>query len=418
MPVFTSNAAGLAQHWVFPVNAATAATVEIWGGGGGGGTANNTTNSGGGGGGGAYTRLAATLTPGTNYEYDLGGGGAGAAANNTNGTAGTLTGWNNNQITAPGGGAGLRGRNAGNAAGGANNNTNATASYAGGAGASGGGLSTGGGGGGGAGGNANGTAATTITGAAGGGTGGGASNSANGTGYNQTGSGGGAGGAGGAANGVGVAAGNPAGGGGGSGSNNSGVKTGGAGANGLITVTYTLAYLTVNVADTSATSEPLVRGNASALNISVSDTSATHEAIPSQTTVAQVALTPIAAPPTQTGLQIVVHAYTAAAATDTIVQCDLYMGATKITSSTLKTGALTTSVAPYTLNILDADAANITTWSTLSIMFSGFSPTGDASTVRIAQMWLVVPAWTAPPGLVHHRTPRVGLGLAPSRGSF
>lgn len=63
----------------------TSVIVQCWGGGGAGG--GNTTNAdgGGGGGGGAYSSSAITVTPGTPYAVNVGNGGTGSTGNGTNG---------------------------------------------------------------------------------------------------------------------------------------------------------------------------------------------------------------------------------------------------------------------------------------------------------------------------------------------
>lgn len=212
--------------------------VELWGGGGGGGSANGTnatTGGAGGGGGGAYARITVTgLVAGNTYIYKVGAGGAGgAASSNLNGTAGTVSTFNNNTggntstiVGANGGGAGLRANNTGNraGAGGAANGTGGITSYKGGNGNNQNGAYGGGGAGAGAG-NANvGTDAASITGA---------------TGTN----GGGNGGNGGVRNAVGnVFRSASAAGGGGAGSANTTGRVGGAGGVGRAQLTWWLDY--------------------------------------------------------------------------------------------------------------------------------------------------------------------------------
>lgn len=58
----------------------------------------------------------------------------------------------------------------------------------------------------------------------------------------------------------------------------------------------------------------------------------------------------------------------------------------------LETGELTTSLADYTLNLPDADAATITDYANLSLKLRGYSSTGTATPFEIAQASLSLPA--------------------------
>ncbi len=214
MPSITFTSSG---SWQSP---AATADCQAWGEGGSGadGLQGSSGHSGGGGGGGGYgeeTSLA--LTPGSNYSFTIGSGGTGT---NTSfpGDAKTVT-----------GNAGASGSGqSGGAGGAASSNAITFAGGAGGAGASGTGNKGAGGGGGAAG--TSGSGGNGGTGGVSGGTGG------------TAGTGGGTGGAGDAPLGTGGSAGNaPGGGGGGGHKTNTGTGPAGSGANGQITLTWTIS---------------------------------------------------------------------------------------------------------------------------------------------------------------------------------
>jgi hypothetical protein len=209
--------------WQCP-DGVTSISVEMWGaGGGGGGTSANSNKAGGGGAGGSYVKnTIITVTPGTIYNLTIGAGGNGVAGNNnlpvpvggnggnTSATFGDLT------ITAVGGAGGTSG-------------VSATAS-----GVEGAAVSTG---------NSGYSESFSFYGAAGEAGSGVATVGYGGAGGAAAGSGG-AGGARKTAGGAGNAGAIPGGGGGGAFANNTTARTGGAGGNGQIKITYTLAVST------------------------------------------------------------------------------------------------------------------------------------------------------------------------------
>lgn len=160
--------------WTVP-SGVTSVQVEAWGGGGGGGGARGSqTSRGGGGAGGQYVRSTVAVSPGTDYDVQVGDGGQ--AGTNVDGSTGGDSFMGVNLVVAKGGAGGVRG-NRNNGAGGAGNIVGGIGDivYAGGHGAAGTTAGSGGGGGGagsgGSGGNASGLIAGTGT-AAGGGSGG------------------------------------------------------------------------------------------------------------------------------------------------------------------------------------------------------------------------------------------------------
>lgn len=203
------------SSWTAPYGVTTA-TVQCWGAGGGGGSL-VLISSCGGGGGGAYAMGAVTVVPGTSYNVVVGAGG-------TAGNAGGSSTFNATSVVALGGSGVTGNNNSTGAAGGLASGSTGTTKYNGGNGGNGGGGSSGGGGGG--------------AGSSGAGGNGGAPTAGTGTSLNG---GNGATGVGGSSNG---AAGNTYGG-GGSGANALIAlgRTGGTGASGLVTVTYTCPAL-------------------------------------------------------------------------------------------------------------------------------------------------------------------------------
>lgn len=89
--------------WIAPSNV-TQVTAELWGGGGGGGgVASGVQSASGGGGGGGYSKGVVTVTPGTAYGVKINqGGSGGAVGNGSAGGASSLTGDSGN-VTAAGG---------------------------------------------------------------------------------------------------------------------------------------------------------------------------------------------------------------------------------------------------------------------------------------------------------------------------
>lgn len=216
--------------WVAPVGV-TCVTINAWGAGGGGG-GSNSTNSSGGGGGGAFVSTSVKVIPGQTYTITIGAGGAGGASGSlSNGVSGGATTFKDNlnvvKVQAAGGQGG-QGNTKGTGAA-TSGNIPVGVGFKGGDGFGGLGSSTGGGAGGGGGGTAaNGSAplttsnATKMTGGLGGATGGGkGGNGATNTNAPNAG----------AANGA-VAY-------GGGGGGVSKAFTGGSGAGGYLTITYT-----------------------------------------------------------------------------------------------------------------------------------------------------------------------------------
>ncbi|WP_313804348.1 GEVED domain-containing protein [Flavobacterium sp.] len=92
----------------------TSITVECWGGGGSGAGKGNPNGQSGGGGGGAYASSTIAVTPNTTINFYVGQAGAATAAGNNNGNNGENTTWNTNQIVAQGGFGGSTNGNGGN----------------------------------------------------------------------------------------------------------------------------------------------------------------------------------------------------------------------------------------------------------------------------------------------------------------
>lgn len=233
--------------WTPPAGVSSA-TVECWGAGGAGGGSTVTTVLGGGGGaGGSYARSIAAVTPGTAYTVTVGTGGVGATAI---GSAGNPSWFNTTGTIYAQGGAGGAAPNGGTVAGGVGSSASSigTTVYAGGSGANGTTALSGGGGGGagstGAGGTAVGATAgigTTLN----GGTGGAGDNTAASE-----------------SNGL---PGNTYGGGGSGAMVSDGTDhSGGSGANGYVTITYTCP--TYSLTGTSGSS-PVFQGNASTVTL-------------------------------------------------------------------------------------------------------------------------------------------------------
>lgn len=117
------------------------------------------------------------------------------------------------------------------------------------------------------------------------------------------------------------------------------------------------------------------------------------EPTPTQTAVAEVDLAAGTEPDTRTNHSIQARArVTSGAGT---LRAALYEGATN-RSGDLESGALTTSLADYTLPIADASAANITDYSNLSIRFHGYAAGGGAIVFEIDQLWLKAPEGSGP----------------------
>ncbi|MBK7965338.1 MAG: proprotein convertase P-domain-containing protein [Bacteroidetes bacterium] len=227
----TTQTFNSSSSWTPPAGV-TSVTIECWGAGGSGGGNSNTSDGSGGGGGGAYSKGTVTVVPGTPYTVTVGTGGNGNSG--SNGSPGGDS-WfsTNTSVMAKGGGAGLETSGGNGGVGGTGGQASAgfgnIIKFSGGNGGTGRNNSTGTGGGGGS---SAGTAANGANGAVGAGSAG-----AGGTAP----TGGGNGGNGGASASNGSDGITPGGGGGGSGDRSTfgSNRSGGDGANGRITVTYT-----------------------------------------------------------------------------------------------------------------------------------------------------------------------------------
>jgi subtilisin-like proprotein convertase family protein len=251
----TTQTFNSSSSWTPPAGV-TSVTIECWGAGGSGGGNSNTNDGGGGGGGGAYSKGTVTVVPGTPYTVTVGTGGNGNSG--SNGSPGGDS-WfsTNTSVMAKGGGAGLEPTGPGGVAG-----TGGQASagfgniikFSGGNGGAGRDNSTGTGGGGGS---SAGTAANGAAGAVGAGSAG-----AGGTAP----AGGGNGGNGGASTSNGSDGVTPGGGGGGSGDKSTfgSNRSGGDGANGRITVTYTCPTYGLSSTTVAAV---LCPGNTATINL-------------------------------------------------------------------------------------------------------------------------------------------------------
>ncbi|MHC0446627.1 glycine-rich domain-containing protein [Flavobacterium sp. 3-218] len=197
--VYTDNNSGT-RSWTVP-QGATEVTVEIWGAGGAGGGSQNNNRGGGGGGGGGYSSKTFSVTAGQNINYTIGTGGTGSINSGTNGGATSLTYTGANSLTANGGVRGIQSSSTGNAGGAGGTATGGTINLQGSSGGSGGSS----------GGNGGNSGNTTNTGGAGG------------TGVNGT-------------------SGFVPGGGGGGGERAGSDRSGGAGANGQVRITYIPSY--------------------------------------------------------------------------------------------------------------------------------------------------------------------------------
>jgi hypothetical protein len=220
--------------WTCPAGV-TSATIQCWGAGGGGVTTPNTASyGGGGGGGGAYASSVITVVPGTNYSVSVGTGSAATNGGNSS--------FNSTTVVAVGGTAGA---NLTGGLGGASASCTGTTKNSGGNGGNGVTGTNSGGGGGGAGSTGNGGNATAAT---------------AGTGTTLNGGNGGAGGT--------VAPGNPGlnYGGGGAGAYGKS-KTGGSGADGYVTITYTCPTYTLS---TTSGATPISSGSSTTVTLTSS----------------------------------------------------------------------------------------------------------------------------------------------------
>lgn len=113
------------------------------------------------------------------------------------------------------------------------------------------------------------------------------------------------------------------------------------------------------------------------------------EIIPKSTAVAEISLASHGTPEVDTNHSIVVRARTTSGSTGTI-RAALYEGANN-RSGDLESSALTNSFADYTLPITEANAANITNYSNLSIRLWGYDINGNALVFEVAELYLVLP---------------------------
>ena len=110
------------------------------------------------------------------------------------------------------------------------------------------------------------------------------------------------------------------------------------------------------------------------------------------TGTARISLAPGDVPAARTGHAIVIRARVTVANGETLA-VRLYEGATA-RSSELVTTALTTSFVTYTLDIPQADATNIASYSDLEIRVRGDSPGSFAAVFEVAELYLLTPAPT------------------------
>lgn len=107
-----------------------------------------------------------------------------------------------------------------------------------------------------------------------------------------------------------------------------------------------------------------------------------------QTAVARISLGPGNFPATRTSHSIQIRARTTAGAGT--IRAALYEGATN-RSGDLESGALTNSLADYTLAIPDVNAANITDYSDLELRIWGYAVGGGAIVFEVAKAVVVIP---------------------------
>lgn len=110
---------------------------------------------------------------------------------------------------------------------------------------------------------------------------------------------------------------------------------------------------------------------------------------PTTTGVAKISLAGASTPETRTSHVIQMRARTTAGAG--VMRAALYEGANN-RSGDLESSALTTSLAPYTLAISDANAANITSYADLEIWLWGYAAGGGAIVFEVAELSLSIPA--------------------------
>lgn len=243
----------------------TSITVECWGGGASGGSKGSPSGQAGGGGGGAYARSVIAVTPNSIINFFVGSGGALTTAGNVDGNNGENTSWNTNQVVAEGGFGGFSNGTGG--AGGTIAGSIGTVRFSGGRGGD---QASGysGGGGAGAGTAANGADASGGTGGVGVAPGGNGAAGVNGDTNGLTGS--------------------NFGGGGSGAKRTSGNRRGGAGAQGMIRITYTTAFTNYSYCTKAYTTaiEPITNVTFAGIN---NTTSATINGTPANEVFCDVA---------------------------------------------------------------------------------------------------------------------------------
>jgi len=127
-----------------------------------------------------------------------------------------------------------------------------------------------------------------------------------------------------------------------------------------------------------------------------------HPPPPTSTAVAEVSLGPGREPATRTAHSLNVRARTTAGAGT--MRAALYEGNSN-RSGDLESSALTTSLADYTLAIPDANAANITDYSNLSVRFWGYAAGGGSIVFEVDQLWLQAPERTVGVSLARNPKP-------------
>lgn len=109
---------------------------------------------------------------------------------------------------------------------------------------------------------------------------------------------------------------------------------------------------------------------------------------PTQTSVAEVSLASVTDPADNTSHSLHVRARVTSGTGR--MRMALYEGANN-RSGDLESGDLTTSLADYSLPISEANAANITDYSDLSVRFWGYSVNGGSIVYEVDQIWFELP---------------------------
>ena len=116
-----------------------------------------------------------------------------------------------------------------------------------------------------------------------------------------------------------------------------------------------------------------------------------HPILPTTTAVAEVSLGTGVTPATRTNHNLKIRARTTSGAGT--IWGAVYEGATN-RSGDMESGALTTSLATYTLAVPDASAANITSYANLGVRFWGYAVGGGAIVFEVAEISLELPSGT------------------------